>query len=81
MCFPNLGADDVKIPGTGVLAFSISLTSHKANRIVVQNLGCIMVKKMIIRFSGYEVTLIDDIDVFHCYHELWRTVQEGANAQ
>ena len=37
--FPNLGKDDVIVPGTARLAFTITLNSEDANRTVVQNRG------------------------------------------
>ena len=65
--FPNLGKDDVIVPGTARLAFTITLNSEDANRTVVQNLGRVIVKRLTIKISGNEVTSIDDSDVFHCY--------------
>ena len=53
--FPNLGANDVIVPGTVRLAFTISLTSTDANRTLVQNLGRAIVKKTTIKISGNEV--------------------------
>ena len=37
--FPNLGAQDVIVPGTARLAFTINLDSTDDERTVVQNLG------------------------------------------
>ena len=74
--FPNLGANDVIIPGTARLAFTISLNSKDANRTVVQNLGRAIVKKTTVKISGNEVMSIDDSDVFHCYYDLWKTSTE-----
>ena len=53
--FPNLGKDDVTVPGTARLAFTIMLNSENANRPVVQNLGRANVKKLTIKISGNEV--------------------------
>ena len=44
--FPNLGKEDVIVPGTARLAFTIALDSQDANRTVVQNLGHAMVKEV-----------------------------------
>ena len=79
--FPNLGAHDVIVPGTVRLAFTVSLKSTDANRTIVQNLGRAIVKKTTIKISGNEVLSVDDSDVFHCYHDLWKTPPERANAQ
>ena len=77
--FPNLDKDDVIVPGTARLAFTITLNSEDANRTVVQNLGRAIVKKLTIKNSGNEVISIDDSDVFHCYNDLWKTAPERAN--
>ena len=77
--FPNLGANDVIVPGTARLAFNIALNSTDANATVVQNLGRAIVKKMTIKISGNEVLSVDDADVYGTYADLWRTPQERAN--
>ena len=77
--FPNLGKDDVIVPGTAKLAYTITLNSEDANRTVVQNLGRAIVKKLTIKINGNEVMSIDDSDVFHCYNDLWKTAPERAN--
>ena len=78
--FPNLGAHDILVPGTARLTFTISLSSTDANRTVVQNFGRVIVKKTMIRISGNDVMSIDDSDIFHCYHDLWKTARERENA-
>ena len=79
--FPNLGADDVIVPGTARVAFTISLSSTDANRTLVQNIGRAICKRVTIRFSGNEVMSIDDSDVYFCYQDLWNTARERGNAQ
>ena len=79
--FSNLGADDVIVPGTARLAFTISLSSTDANRTLVQNIGRAICKRVTIRFSGNEVMSIDDSDVYYCYQDLWKTTRERENAQ
>ena len=79
--FPNLGENDVIVPGTARLAFTINLTSTDDNRTVVQNLGRAVVKKTTIRISGQEVMSIDDSDVYHCYMDLWKTSRQRKSAQ
>ena len=78
--FPNLGTNDVIVPGTARLAFTIALTSPDGNRTMVQNIGRAAVKKTTIRISGNEVMSIDDSDVYHCYQDLWKTARERGNA-
>ena len=77
--FPNLGKDDLIVPGTARLAFTITLNSEDAKRTMVQNLGRAIVKKLTIKISGNEVMFIDDSDVFHCYNDLWKTAPERTN--
>ena len=79
--FPNLGAEDVIVPGTARLVFTISLSSTDANRTLVQNIGRAICKRVTIRFSGNEVMSIDDSDVYYCYQDLWKTARERGNAQ
>ena len=74
--FPNLGDQDVIVPGTARLAFTISLDSTDANRTVVRNLGRTVVKKTTIRISGNEIMSVDDSDVINCYSDLWMTKRE-----
>ena len=45
--FPNLGSDDIIIPGTANLSFNIELTSTiDTNRTLVSNIGRAIVKKI-----------------------------------
>ena len=66
--FPNLGSDDVIIPGTANLSFNIELTSAiDANRTVVSDIGRAIIKKLAVKFEGNEIMSIDDFNVFACY--------------
>ena len=66
--FPNLGSDDVIIPGMANLSFNIELTSAvDANRTLVSNIGRAIVKKLAVKFEGNEIMSVDDFDVFACY--------------
>ena len=66
--FPNLGNDDVIIPGMANLSFSIELTSTvDTNRTLVSNIGRAIIKKLAVKFEGNEIISIDDFDVFACY--------------
>ena len=78
--FPNLGANDVIVPGTARLAFTISLISSDVNRTVVQNLGRAVVKKLTIKISGNEILSIDDSDLYYIYTDLWRSWTDRASA-
>ena len=73
--FPNLGSDDVIIPGTANLSFNIKLDSTAdKNRTLVSNIGRAIVKKLAVKFEGNEILSIDDYDVFACYRDLWKKV-------
>ena len=75
--FPNLGSDDVIIPGTVNISFNIELTSAvDANRTLVSNIGRAIIKKLAVKFEGNEIMSTDDFDVFACYRDLWKTKSE-----
>ena len=79
--FPNLGSDDVIIPGTANLSFNIELTSTvDANRTLVSNTGRAIIKKLAVKFEGNEIMSVDDFDIFTCYRDLWKTKSEKRNA-
>jgi len=78
--FPNLGVNDVIVPGSARLAFTITLTSADVNRTLVQNIGRAVVKKITIKISGQEVMTVNNSDVYYCYHDLWKTVWERKSA-
>ena len=66
--FPNLGSDDVIIPGTANLSFNIELTSTvDANRTLVSNIGRAINKKFAVKFEGNEIMSVDDYDLLACY--------------
>ena len=66
--FPNLGSDDVIIPGMANLSFNTELTSAiDANRTLVSNIGRAIIKKLAVKFEGNEMMSMDDFDVFTCY--------------
>ena len=79
--FPNLGSDDVIIPGMANLSFNIELTSTiDANRTLVSNIGRAIIKKLAVKFEGNKIMSVDDFDVFACYQDLWKTKSEKRNA-
>ena len=79
--FPNLGSDDVIIPGTANLSFNIELSSTvDANRTLVSNIGRAIVKKLAVKFEGNEILSVDDFNIFACYRDLWKTKSEKRNA-
>ena len=75
--FPNLGTDDVIVPGTVNLSFNIELTSTAdAERTLVSNIGRAIVKKLAVKFEGSEIMSVYDFDIFACYRDLWKTASE-----
>ena len=71
--FPNLGSDDVIIPGMANLSFNIELTSTAdPNRTIVSNIGRAIIKKLAVKFEGNEILSIDNY-VFACYRDLWKS--------
>ena len=79
--FPNLGSDDVIIPGMANLSFNIELTSAiDANRTLVSNIGRAIIKKLAVKFEGNEIMSVDSFDVFACYRDLWKTESGKRNA-
>ena len=79
--FPNLGSDDIIIPGTANLSFNIELTSAvDANRTLVSNIGRAIIKKLAVKFEGNEIMSVNNYDIFVCYQDLWKTKSEKRNA-
>ena len=79
--FPNLGSDDVIIPGTANPSFNIELTSTvDPNRTLVSNIGRAIIKILAVKFEGNEIMCVDDFDVLACYRDLWKTKSEKRNA-
>ena len=68
--FPNLGSDDVIIPGMANLSFNIEITSAvDANSTLVSNIGRAIIKKLAVKFEGNEIMSVDDYDIFVCYQD------------
>ena len=79
--FPNLGSDDVIVPGTANLSFNIELSSTAdPERTLVSNIGRAIVKEVAVKFEGSEILSIDNFDIFACYRDLWKTKSEKRNA-
>ena len=79
--FPNLGSDDVIVPGMVNLSFNIELSSTAdQKRMLVSNIGRAIIKKLAVKFEGNEILSIDNFDKFACYRDLWKTKSEKRNA-
>ena len=79
--FPNLGSDDVIIPGMANLSFNFELTSAvDTNRTLVSNIGRAIIKKLAVKLEGNEIMSVEDYDLFVCYQDLWKTKSGKRNA-
>ena len=79
--FPNLGPDDVIIPGSVNLSFDITLSSEvDKKRTLVNNIGRSIIKRLSIKFEGNDIMTIDDYDIYSCYKDMWLTKQQKANS-
>ena len=79
--FPNLGSDDVIVPGTANLSFNTELTSTAdPKRTLVSNIGRAIINKLAVKLEGNEILSTDDFDIFACYRDLWKTKLEKKNA-
>ena len=75
--FPNLGSDDIIIPGMANLSFNIELTSTTdPNRTLVSNIVRAIIKRSAVKFEGNEILSIDNSDMFACYRDLWKIKSE-----
>ena len=79
--FPNLGSNDVIIPGTANLSFDIKLESKvDTKKTSASNIGRAIFKKLAVKFEGNEILSIDDFDILACNRDLWKTKSEKRNA-
>ena len=66
--FLNLGSNNVIIPGTANLFFNIELSSTAdPKRVLVSNVGRMIVKKLAVKFAGNEILGVDHFDMFAYY--------------
>ena len=63
MRFPNLKENQVIIPGTTKLTFNITLASTDPNTNLAGNLGRNIIRKLVVKLEGNEISSIDDYDV------------------
>ena len=70
--FPNIGKNDVIVPGSFYISFLLNLISAKdPARTVVSNVGRKIIKTLKIRFEGNEVLSIDNYDMIMSYFDMW----------
>ena len=78
--FPDLKENQVIIPGTMKLTFNITLAGTDVNRTLVENLGRNIIRKLVVKLEGNEITSIDDYDVLYSYYDWLKTAAERLNA-
>ena len=78
--FPNLGSDNIIMPGTVNLSFNteLSLTAD-TKRMLVSNVGREIVKKVAGKFEGNEILSVDNFNIFARYPDQWKTTLEKQN--
>ena len=68
---PDLGSDDIIVPGKVNLSFNIELKSTVDENItLVSNIGRAIIKKLAVKFEGNEIMSIDNFDIFETYGKL-----------
>ena len=78
--FPDLKENQVIIPGTKKLTFSISLAGTDVNRTLAGNLGRNIIRKLVVKLEGNEIISIDDYDILYSYYDCWKCSTERINA-
>ena len=68
------------IPGTTKLTFNITLAGTDPNRTLVEKLGRNIIRKLIVKLEGNEITSTDDYNVLYSYYDCWKTATERCNA-
>ena len=80
MRFPDLKENQVTIPKTTKLTFSIVLAGTDVNRTLVKNLGRNIIRKLVVKLEGNEIISIDDCDVLYSFYDCWKCKTERVNA-
>ena len=78
--FPDLKENQLIIPSTTKLTFSISLAGTDVNRTLVKNLGRNIIRKLVVKLKGNEIVSIDDCNIFYSYYDCWKCKIERLNA-
>ena len=68
MRFPNLGSDNVIVPGMAALSFNIALSlMADLNRVLVSNVERVIMKKLAVKFERNEILGVNNFNMFACY--------------
>ena len=78
--FPDLKENQVIIPRTTKVTFNISLSGTDNERTLVKSLGRNIIRKLVVKFEGSEITSIDDYDILYSYYDCWKSTTERRNA-
>ena len=78
--FPDLKENQVIIPSTMKLTFSITLVGADVNRTLVGNFGRNIIRKLVVKLEGNEIISIDDYDILYSYYDCWKCKTERCNA-
>jgi len=79
--FPNLGENDVIIPGTARLVFNITPKwrhRRRSHHYYQPRSGAR--EKITVKLAGQEVMSLDDADIYICFRDLWITDKGRLNA-
>jgi hypothetical protein len=77
--FPNLGDNDVIVPGSFFISFALNLKGTKdPARSVVPNVGRKIIKTLKINFEGNEVLSINNYDEIMTYKDFWLSKKDKA---
>ena len=78
--FPDLKENQLIIPSTTKLTFSISLVGTDVNRTLVKNLGRNIIRKLVVKLEAKEIISIDDYDILYSYYDCWKCTNQRLNA-
>ena len=78
--FPDLKENQVIIPSTTKLTFSISLAGTDVNRTLVGNLDRNIIRKPVVKLEGNEIVSTDDYNVLYSYYDCWKCTTERHSA-
>jgi len=73
---PKLNQNEVLVPGSLALRFDIDLESGHVNNFLVKNVTCVLVDKLVMKFTG--ATLQDTVgyDIYKMFEDLFLPVKK-----
>ena len=73
---PNLGENNVMVPGSLKLTFDLEITSSLNTRYSVNSLAKALITQMSVNYEGNEINTIQDFDIWQLYNDLWLSDKE-----